>query len=133
MWNRKRRKGRRAARAVPTELCDLCAKVFPKDEAVRGYVPDSSAAHATNEWFDGLRLITACCDDHFDVVKEGYQDRPFVDEELWAAKLTRALSKGPPALSVEQLACRTGLQEPQIRRAIAWHNEQLRQRQRMDP
>ncbi|MYR43459.1 hypothetical protein GTW67_15870 [Streptomyces sp. SID5910] len=133
MWNRKRRKGRRTGRAVPMELCDLCARVFPENEAVRGYVPDSSSAPAAHEWFDGLRLITACCDDHFDVVKDGYQDRPFVEEELWAAKLTRALTTGPPALSMDQLACRTGLHEPQIRRAIAWHNEQMRQRQRMDP
>ncbi len=92
MWKRKGRKDRRTARPVPMELCDLCARVFPEDEAVSGYVPDSSAAHLTNEWFDGLRRITACCDDHFDVIKNGYTHRPFVDEELWAAKLTRALT-----------------------------------------
>lgn len=95
MWKRKGRKGRRTAKPVPMELCDLCARVFPEDEAVSGYVPDSSAVHATNEWFDGLRLITACSDEHFDEVKAGYTDRPFVDEELWAAKLTRALTTGP--------------------------------------
>ena len=134
MWKRKGRKGRRAAKPVPMELCDLCARIFPEDEAVRGYVPDSSAAHATKEWFDGLRLITTCCDDHFDVIKDGYAHRPFVDEELWAAKLTRALTTGPTALSMDQLGCRTGLQEPQIRAAIAWHNERMReQQQRTDP
>jgi hypothetical protein len=98
------------------ELCDLCARVFPEDRAVRGYVPDSSAAHATQPCFDGLRLITACC-----------------EEELWAAKLTRALTTGPPALSMDQLGCRTGLQDPQIRAAIAWHNERMREQQRTDP
>ncbi|WP_217139780.1 hypothetical protein [Streptomyces sp. AC627_RSS907] len=133
MWKRKSRKGRRPAKPVPIELCDLCARVFPKDESVSGYVPDSSAAHTTNEWFDGLRLITACCDDHFDAIKKDYADRPFVQEELWAAKLTRALTTGPPALSMDQLGCRTGLQEPQIRAAIAWHNERMREQQRMDP
>ncbi|MBZ6138877.1 MULTISPECIES: hypothetical protein [Streptomyces] len=133
MWKRKGRKGRRTGRPVPTELCDLCARVFPEDESVSGYVPDSSAVHATNEWFDGLRLVTTCSDDHFDVIKKGYGDRPFVDEELWAAKLTRALTTGPPALSLDQLGDRTGLREPQIRAAIAWHNERLREQQGMDP
>jgi hypothetical protein len=133
MWKRKGRKGRRTAEPVPLELCDLCARVFPEGESVSGYVPDSSAAHATDERFDGLRLITACCDDHFDVVKDGYAHRPFVEEELWAAKLTRVLTTGPPALSMEQLGCRTGLLEPQIRAAIAWHNARMRDQQRMDP
>ncbi|MBZ6231736.1 hypothetical protein [Streptomyces olivaceus] len=133
MWKRKGRKGRRTERPVPTELCDLCARVFPEDESVSGYVPDSSAVHSTNERFDGLRLVTTCSDDHFDVIKKGYGDRPFVDEELWAAKLTRALTAGPPALSLDQLGSRTGLREPQIRAAIAWHNERLREQQGMDP
>ncbi|MCW5252631.1 MULTISPECIES: hypothetical protein [unclassified Streptomyces] len=133
MWNRKRRKGRRPAQPVRMELCDLCADIFPESEAVRGYVPDSSAAHATNDWYDGLRLITACCDEHFDVVKDDYRHRPFVEEELWAAKVARALTTGPPELSMDQLAGRTGLHEPQIRRAIAWHNERMRQQHRMDP
>ncbi|MFH8974829.1 hypothetical protein [Streptomyces sp. NPDC017890] len=133
MWKRKSRKDRRTAKTVPMELCDLCARVFPENESVTGYVPDSSAAHAIHVWADGLRLITACCDDHFDVVKAGYANRPFVEEELWAAKLTRTLTAGPEALSMEQLGCRTGLQEPQIRAAIAWHNERMREQQRTDP
>ncbi|CAL9272208.1 MULTISPECIES: hypothetical protein [Streptomyces] len=133
MWKRKGRKGRRAAKPVPVELCDLCARVFPEDRSVRGYVPDSSAARVAHEWCDGLRLITACCDEHFDVIKDGYAHRPFVEEELWAAKLTRALTSGPSELSMDQLGCRTGLQEPQIRAAIAWHNERMREQQRTDP
>ncbi|MBQ0827021.1 hypothetical protein VM636_28775 [Streptomyces sp. SCSIO 75703] len=134
MWKRKRKNGRRAAKPVRMELCDLCARVFPEHESLRGYVPDSSAADSGSEWFDGLRLVTACCDEHFDTVKQEYLRRPFVEEELWAAKLTRALTTGPPALSMDQLACRTGLHEPQIRRAIAWHNERMREeQQRTDP
>ncbi|MFE2051099.1 hypothetical protein [Streptomyces sp. NPDC059459] len=133
MWKRKSRKSRRAAKPVPVELCDLCASVFPEKEAVGGYVPDSSAAHATEDCFDGLRRVTACCDAHFEVIKDGYAHRPFVTEELWAAKLTRALTSGPTGLSMDQLGCRTGLQEPQIRAAIAWHNERMREQQRTDP
>ncbi|MFV0137800.1 hypothetical protein ACLGIH_32195 [Streptomyces sp. HMX87] len=127
MWKRRRNK-RRAQEPVPLELCDLCGTTFPADRAVTGYVPDSSAAHPTQDRYDGLRLITACSDPHFDAVREGYRHRPFVEEELWAAKLTRALTIGPSALSMEQLGCRTGLDEPQIRRAITWHNQHLRHR-----
>ncbi|MGW8064071.1 hypothetical protein ACVV2G_17805 [Streptomyces ziwulingensis] len=133
MWKRKGRKSRRTAQPVPVELCDLCARVFPENESVSGYVPDSSAAHAADACLDGLRRIIACCDDHFDVIKDGYAHRPFVTEELWAAKLARALTTGAPALSMDQLGCRTGLEEPQIRAAIAWHNERMREQQRTDP
>ncbi|MER5217945.1 hypothetical protein ABT063_47480 [Streptomyces sp. NPDC002838] len=125
MW--KRRKSARPARATRVELCDLCAAVFPASEAVSGCVPDSSSAHATNDWFDGLRRVTACSDAHFDAIRETYRRRPFIEEELWAAKITRVLTSGPPVLTMEQLACRTGLHEPEIRRAVAWHNERRRQ------
>ncbi|MEW2296309.1 hypothetical protein ABZ719_27060 [Streptomyces sp. NPDC006743] len=120
MW--KRRKRVRSAVPVPLELCDLCALTFPADEAVRGYVPDSSAVHPTEDWFDGLRLVTACGEAHFAAVQERYRHRPFVQEELWAAKIDRALSGGTPVLTMGQLGCRTGLHAPEIRRAIAWHN-----------
>ncbi|WP_328773618.1 hypothetical protein [Streptomyces sp. NBC_00286] len=125
MW--KRRKRARPARAARLELCDLCGDVFPASDAVSGYVPDSSATHATNDWFDGLRHVTACRDVHFDAIRETYRRRPFIEEELWAAKITRVLASGPPVLTMEQLACLTGLHEPEIRRAIAWHNERRSQ------
>ncbi|MFG3104919.1 hypothetical protein ACGFZL_30980 [Streptomyces sp. NPDC048182] len=131
-WKRKVRKGSPTG-AGPVELCDLCAAVFPESLAVRGWVPDSSAVHAGEDRFDGLRLVTACCYDHFDLIGEGYRYRPYVEEELWAAKLTRALTAGPPALSVEQLARRTGLLDAQIRAAIAWHNQRLREQPHTDP
>ncbi|MGV9245815.1 hypothetical protein [Streptomyces sp. NPDC003710] len=130
---RKRKKGAPRAEAFPVELCDLCAATFPGGDAVRGYVPDSSSAQTGDDWFDGLRLVTACSEAHFQAVRETYRHRPFVVEELWAAKITRALTTGPPVLSLVELACRTGLQEPEIRRAVAWHNERLRRQRRMDP
>ncbi|MFC8520991.1 hypothetical protein [Streptomyces sp. NPDC057257] len=89
---------------------------------MRGHVPDSSAAHPYEDWFDGLRGITACGDAHFAIVRDRCLHRPYVDEELWIAKITRALTSGPPVLTLEELACRTGLHEPEIRRAVAWHN-----------
>ncbi|WP_112468894.1 hypothetical protein [Streptomyces triticisoli] len=126
MWRRKKRV--RPARPLPLELCDLCGATFPEDEAVRGYVPDSSAVHPTHDWFDGLRRVTACCEEHLAAVREEYQGREFVPEELWAAKIDRALSGSTRFLTMEQLGCRTGLQEPQIRRAVTWHNAHLGQR-----
>ncbi|MET9150318.1 hypothetical protein [Streptomyces griseoflavus] len=124
MWKR-RRHARRPETVVP-ELCDLCARTFPEGEAVRGHVADSSAAHPTDEWHDGLRLVTACCGAHLDVLRELYGCRPFVVEELWAAKISRVMTSGPAELSMDRLARRTGLDEPDIRRAIAWHNERRR-------
>jgi hypothetical protein len=115
------------------ELCDACAATFPRDKAVRGYVPDSSFAHPTNDWFDGVRTITACSDAHVEAIRELYERRPFVEEELWAAKINRALTTGPPTLTLEQLGRRTGLDERRIRRAIVWHNERMQKRQRMGP
>ncbi len=105
------------------ELCDLCAVTFPVDEAVRGYVPDSSYVHPTHDWFDGLRPVITCSDAHLEVIRDRYRLRPFVQEEFWAAKIERALSGDTPVLTMEQLGCRTGLQAPEIRRGIAWHNE----------
>ncbi|MCC3655017.1 hypothetical protein LIX60_26820 [Streptomyces sp. S07_1.15] len=124
MW--KRKKDRRRVDPAPLELCDLCARTFPEDEAVSGYVPDSSCAHPRRQWFDGLRPVTACSEEHFGVIREEYRLRPFVPEELWAAKVNRALTTGRPVLTLEELGRRTGLHEPELRRAIAWHNERLR-------
>ncbi|GGZ26916.1 hypothetical protein GCM10010300_82820 [Streptomyces olivaceoviridis] len=118
---RKRRKKRMPA--VHLELCDVCGATFPEDEAVRGYVPDSSSVSRRNDWFDGMRLITACSTEHFAVLRKTYQRRPFTQEELWAAKVNRVLTSGTPALTLGELACRTGLDETEIRRAVAWHNE----------
>lgn len=127
MWKRGKRGRGRGRPVEPTglELCDLCAATFPADRAVRGYVPDSSAAHPTDDWLDGLRRVAACTEAHFALVRESYRRRPFVPEELWAAKIERALTGGTAVLTMGQLGCRTGLHEPEIRRAIAWHNARL--------
>ncbi len=122
---RRRNRRARAAAPLPLELCDLCGVTLPADEAVCAYVPDSSAVQPGREWFDGLRLLTACGEEHLAVLREKYRLRPFVQEELWAAKIDRALSADTPVLTMSQLGCRTGLHEPEIRRAIAWHNAHL--------
>ncbi|MFJ9543332.1 hypothetical protein ACIRPX_39720 [Streptomyces sp. NPDC101225] len=124
MWKR-RKKTANPRPALPLELCDLCGQVFPQQEAVLCHVPDSSAAAPDRPWSDGLRRLTACGEAHLDLLRERYRKRPYVEEELWAAKIDRVLAHGPSALPLEQLACRTGLHAPEIRRAVAWHNEHL--------
>lgn len=125
-WKRTRRgRKERPAEIIRLELCDLCGATFAEGEAVQGFVPDSSAVSPGNDCWDGLRRITACGPAHFAALRENYRHRPFTQEELWAAKIDRALTEGPPVLSLLELGCRTGLHEPDIRRAIAWHNEHL--------
>lgn len=124
MW--KRRKHAQRSEPLPLELCDLCARTFPPGEAVSGWVADSSSVHPTDDRHDGLRRVTACCEAHLGVVREAYTRRPFVQEELWAGKISRVMASGPPVLGMTELGCRTGLHEPDIRRAIAWHNERRR-------
>ncbi|MBN0042841.1 hypothetical protein JS756_01670 [Streptomyces actuosus] len=127
MWKPwKRFKGAAQQRPVPLELCDLCGTAFPEAEAVTADVPDSSCAHPAHDGYDGLRRITACGTEHVEVLREEYLRRPFVQEELWAAKIVRAFGSGPPVRGLEELGRRTGLHGPEIRRAIAWHNERLR-------
>ncbi|MFJ3245218.1 hypothetical protein ACIP6V_14855 [Streptomyces sp. NPDC088770] len=125
MWKRGRRV-RRPGEPLPLELCDLCGATFPQDDAVRGWVPDSSCVHPTNDWFDGMRRVTACGDAHFAAVQDEYRHRDFVPEELWAAKIVRAFGAGTQVTTLEELGRRTGLHEPEIRRAVAWHNAHRR-------
>ncbi|MGW4568615.1 hypothetical protein ACWEN3_41795 [Streptomyces sp. NPDC004561] len=128
-WKRNKKRTGREPEQLRLELCDLCGATFAESEAVCGYVPDSSSAGPRAGWFDGLRLITACGQAHFEVLREIYRRRPFIAEELWATKITRALTSGPPVLTLVELGCRTGLHAPEIRRAIAWHNERLASRE----
>lgn len=135
MWKRPRRGGHAHRDDIPpVELCDRCGAVFPAGRAVCALVPDSSCAQGRGGRADGLRLLTACGEQHLEELREDYRRRPFVEEELWAAKVTQALSAGPPALTVAEVARRTGLHEPEIHRAVLWHNRRLREaREQPDP
>ncbi|MEW2253311.1 hypothetical protein ACFW6K_32485 [Streptomyces sp. NPDC058733] len=131
MWKR-RKHLRGAATPVPLELCDRCGTAFPEADAVTGYVADSSCAQPLRPWFDGMRRITACCAAHYESVRDEYRLRPFVEEELWAAKIERVLRDGAPVCTLEELGRRTGLDEPDIHRAVAWHNDRLRRMREED-
>lgn len=62
---------------------------------------------------------------------EQYKRRLFVDEELWAGKIGRAVEAHPGGISAEVLAQETGLDQVQIERADTWNNVRfMRQRGR---
>jgi hypothetical protein len=113
-------------RALP-ELCDFCGAAIVSGVPLYGYVADSSAVHPQKEWLDGLRAIAACSAEHLAGLRDQYRQRPFVEEELWAGKISRALDRCPQGLTVEELGQRTGLTLSDIRRAIAWHNKWMHQ------
>jgi len=109
------------------ELCDFCGTVITDQTELHTLVPDSSAVHASAPNFDGQRLLTSCTDDHMQRLVERYGARPFVDEELWAGKILRAVA-GNPGKYIDDpfLAKETGLTVAQIHAAITWHNERAR-------
>jgi hypothetical protein len=72
------------------ELCDLCGAVVGDETELYALVPDSSAIHAHDPKFDGKRLV-ACTDEHLRQLVEQYHRRPFIDAELWAGKIYRAV------------------------------------------
>lgn len=104
------------------ELCDACGMVITDDSALYGLAPDSSRTHPVDPTLDGQRILTACSPEHLADLQREYAARPFIDEELWAGKITRALGEGP--LKPFALAKATGLTLGQIHRAVAWRNKQ---------
>ncbi|MGG2459319.1 hypothetical protein ACO0M4_05760 [Streptomyces sp. RGM 3693] len=102
--------------------CDVCRRVIEDGRQVRGEVPDSSAVYVYDLGFDGRRFVTACSKEHLTVLRERYDRRPFVDEELWVGKIARVLDENHDALRVDRLAEATGLTVPQVERALEWQN-----------
>jgi hypothetical protein len=108
------------------ELCDLCGVTIANGSEVYDLVPDSSVIHAQDPTLDGKRFLTACSPDHLEELREQYRRRPFVNEELWAGKILRALEQHPEGLDQDRLLEATGLNPLQIERAVAWQNERYR-------
>ncbi|MGW8375055.1 hypothetical protein [Streptomyces sp. ODS28] len=107
------------------DICDFCGQLLGGD-ACLDLVPDSSAVHAHDPAKDGLRLVVACSAGHLEELREEYRRRPFLDEELFAGKITRALRAHPQGLSRRRLARLTGLRPAEIERAMAWKNARIR-------
>ncbi|MER7540806.1 hypothetical protein ABTX77_39500 [Streptomyces sp. NPDC097704] len=110
------------------DICDRCRRAVSPGMGVFGLVQDSSWIHPADPDQDGRRLVTACCLDHLDEVRELYRARPFVNAELWARKIDRALAQYPQGLSTEELIEETGLNLIQLERATVWRSEQVRAR-----
>ncbi|NKQ59210.1 hypothetical protein HFP15_40865 [Amycolatopsis sp. K13G38] len=109
------------------ELCDFCGTVVSEETELYAFVPDSSAIHGQDAKFDGKRLVSACTDDHLHRLVEQYRRRPFIDAELWAGKVFRAVdSHRGRRIDDDTLVGLTGLTVHQIHAGIAWHNERAR-------
>ncbi|WP_407548071.1 hypothetical protein QOM21_03585 [Streptomyces sp. Pv4-95] len=107
-------------------LCDVCGAVITDHSEVHARVPDSSVVHPDDPELDGWRPLTACSAAHLAELRDEYERRPYIDEEQWAGKMSRALDRHPDGLTFEQMAAITGLTRGQLDRAFAWHNLRVR-------
>ncbi|MFI5615793.1 hypothetical protein [Amycolatopsis sp. NPDC051903] len=97
------------------------------DTALHALVPDSSAIHAHDANFDGVRMVSGCTDEHLQQLVKQYRKRPFVDAELWAGKVQRAvLANTTRRIDDDALVEMTGLAVEQIHAGIDWHNDRTR-------
>ncbi|MFE9934343.1 hypothetical protein [Streptomyces sp. NPDC005533] len=104
---------------LPT-VCDLCRRVIPLGDGLCSRVRDSSWADPVDPRYDGRRLIIVCDTGHLAKLQEQFRQRPFVNEELWAAKINRAHLRHQGTLGMNQLAEETGLVLHQIEAAALW-------------
>jgi hypothetical protein len=106
------------------ELCDLCNALVTDGTERYAFVTDSSVIHPSDPALDGERLVVACCADHMRRLRVEAAARPYVEAELWARKLLRAMEDAKQAgrtrLSVEELRRASGLTNEQIRAAVEW-------------
>ncbi|MCZ4124815.1 hypothetical protein [Streptomyces sp. H39-S7] len=108
------------------DICDFCGQPIGAQGRL-DLVPDSSAVHARDPDKDGRRLIVVCSPEHLGALRDEYSRRPFVPEELWAGKISRALQGRPGNLiGPEVLAAATGLSVEEIDRAVIWKMERIR-------
>ncbi|WP_042383098.1 hypothetical protein [Streptacidiphilus melanogenes] len=102
------------------DICDQCGRLLDSEDVRIALVADSSAVHADSDRLDGQRLVLACSDEHLVRLQDVYARRPFVEPELWAGKIERALRRNRCWLSGRRLRRATGLSADQIRQALAW-------------
>ncbi|MFJ2875521.1 MULTISPECIES: hypothetical protein [unclassified Streptomyces] len=107
---------------VLPELCDLCGTVIRDGGEWDALVPDSSVIHEVDPQFDGKRWLSACSREHLAELVEQYKHRPFVEAELWAGKIGRAIEQHRGEISEEDLARETGLTPEQIEAGVMWQN-----------
>ncbi|PAZ12913.1 hypothetical protein CLM62_27695 [Streptomyces sp. SA15] len=74
-------------------------------------------------------MVVGCTQEHLKELVEQYKRRPFVDAELWAGKIGRAMQQHPDGIDEEDLARETALSPEQIELGVLWHLEFLRWRE----
>ncbi|MBK6017593.1 hypothetical protein [Streptomyces sp. MBT53] len=104
------------------ELCDQCGAMIDDGSELYAVVRDSSVIHAHDPKLDGGRMIVACSPEHLRDLQKQYRKRPFIDAELWAGKIYRAMDAHPDGLSREELEEETGLTPAQIELGVLWQN-----------
>ncbi|MFE1856395.1 hypothetical protein [Streptomyces sp. NPDC059489] len=92
------------------------------------FVPDSSAIYWHDPKMDGRRMVMTCSVEHLEQLVEEYRRRPFVDAELWAGKMARAMFWHSGEVSEDELFAETGLSPEQIEQAVTWHNLEVERR-----
>ncbi|MFG2758051.1 hypothetical protein [Streptomyces wuyuanensis] len=106
--------------AATTARCDLCDAPATDERGLRTHVKDSAYLHPHDPRLNGDRPLTACTAEHLTELIKKMGARPFVDEELWAGKIARALAAHPRGLNHYALAMETGLTQDQITQAALW-------------
>ncbi|MDR3082508.1 MAG: hypothetical protein LBV60_16555 [Streptomyces sp.] len=104
------------------ELCDLCGAVVVDSTELYAVVPDSSVVHSFDPQFDGKRMVVGCSREHLAELVGQYEHRPFIDAELWAGKIGRAIETHDGKISPAEIAEETGLTEAQIELGVLWQN-----------
>ncbi|MFD7169020.1 hypothetical protein [Streptomyces violascens] len=104
------------------ELCDLCGTVVSDSTEWYALVPDSSSIHAVDARFDGKRMVVGCTKEHLAELVEQYKHRLFIEPQLWAGKIARALQKHGGRINEEDLAEETGLAPDQIEAGVTWQS-----------
>jgi hypothetical protein len=94
---------------------------------MRAAVADSSAVYVYDLGNDGQRFVTACSQEHLDVLRQRYAHRPFVEEELWIGKIARVLDEHPGGLRLDLLAEAAGLTAGRVEQALQWQNRRAAQ------
>jgi hypothetical protein len=75
-------------------------------------------------------MVVGCAKEHLAELVKQYRHRPFIDAELRAGKIARALQKHGGWIGEEDLAEETGLTPDQIEAGVTWRSiELLRWRQ----
>ncbi|MFI6599445.1 hypothetical protein ACIBHX_24600 [Nonomuraea sp. NPDC050536] len=87
--------------------------------------PDSSLILTSDPRLGGRRLPSACSKEHLAELHDHYRRRPFVQEELWAGRIARAVQNATEELTAKDLIDATGLNLEQIERCRAWLEAQL--------